>query len=185
MTQETLTEIYNLVSKYEKARWTIKRPETVMGHSVTFVYDVDNFLSYSGVNFSHNDIVMNKTATKFFSELSDVYGTDLEDSELASNIYDEVYVELQDEIEFTNSLTVEDRRYIKSIFYDTSGGSDKLRPLKTILKMYDFTKNHNAARVKLSSQYTAIIRKDMPVEVGCQRISIADVRKIIEEYDKL
>lgn len=183
MTQELLKELYDVISKYEKQKWTIKRPEVVLGKKITFVYSIVNFLKYGTVDI-YADIILpkDKASKQFFDELYDVFGKNIEDSDLGDQIYDEVYDAVEEDFKTMKGLSYsDDREYVAKLFYT----KDKLNPWKTVLKNFDYNRKPTTAKIVLNSSYEAIIKKDRPVEVGCQRISINKIREIVAAYDSL
>ena len=135
MTATRLKLIYDLHAKYEKLKWLIKSPRTVLGKNVTFIFEVENFLKYGGLDLSINDVKMTKDVAKFFDSIYDVYEISLDDSEYSTKVYDEVYDEIHDDLgNLLDHVNHEERRYILSIFYT----NNKLNQWKTVEKNYDF-----------------------------------------------
>lgn len=183
MKLEQLQTLYNLIAKYEKKDWIFKKGTTLLGYPISITYQIDNYLRYGYVDVSIDEIQYNKATGKFVTELERTTGCDIHDFDLVIEAKDEVYDEVEAEFEAYNrsKLSAELRTYIIDVFY-TNG---KLNTWKTVSKNYNPDQKNASTTIRISSDYNAVITKGQPVAVGCQRINIDIIRKIVEAYDAL
>src|SRR6478735_7757283 len=183
---ELLKQLYALYVKYEKMHWSIKRPYTLLGHNITLVYSIDEYITaYSSPDIVWEDIIIPKASKKFFNEIERAFGIELNDAEFVSDEAYEIEQELNKELEPIRALrlTSAERQTIHNFLYDHNG---KLKTWKVIESTYkEDSPLDKVISIRLSSDYNAVVKKNKPVEVGCQRIPIETIRKIVEEYDKL
>jgi len=183
MKLDTLKLLHDIYAKYSRTKWLIKESATLLGHTVTIEYMLHHPLDETYAHLDINDIIIPKASRKFFDQLESVYGTSLEESEWAGDVQYDRNDLYEAELKFFHDLRLpkETRDYIKSIFFK----NDKLQSWKNVEKEYDPTGTSSVVTIRISSDYSAVLRKGQSIEVGCQRIPIDTIRKIVETYDNL
>ncbi len=188
MKPETLQQIYNLISKYHKLKWLVKFDEVVMGKNITVIYNLENFLQnfeheWNSNGLDYDEVKVDKSTMKFLLEVEKFTGVDFYESNfLSEHLYD-AHNFIAEEAKFFYDLKLsrEMMTYIYSIFY----ANGKFQSWKSVLKNYDPDIEIKTTTIKLSNDYSAVLAKGKPVQVGCQRIPIDTIREIVKAYDAL
>lgn len=181
MNPELLKQVYDVFAKFEKVKWKITRKTTLLGKDINIIIDIQNFIHENHVSINIDDIKMDKATEKFFDEVERSIGICMGDFDFMSDFIFELEKELVNEYSFIFDIKRDIRSYMSDVFYSRQ----TLNPWKVVSKEYDYNNKPAWETIKISSDYSATIIKGKPVEVGCQRIPIDIIRRIVEIYDNL